>query len=126
ITFFLTINGCSSKHAPTLFTAISSAHSGIDFENTITETEQLNLITNEYTYMGGGVGIGDFNNDGLQDIFFTANQTSCRLYVNEGDFKFEDIAQTAGVTTSQWCTGVSVVDINNDGWQDIYVCVSGP
>ena len=118
--------GCTSKKENLLFTSISSATSGIDFENSITETEGLNLLTNEYTYMGGGVGVGDFNNDGLQDLFFSASQTSNKLYINEGDFKFKDITQTAGLISRQWCTGVSVADINNDGWQDIYVCVSGP
>src|SRR5688500_12085982 len=82
--------GCTTKKQSTQFTTIPSSQSGIDFENTITETDQLNLITNEYTYMGGGVGIGDFNKDGLQDIFFSANQTSSRLYINKGEFKFED------------------------------------
>jgi len=118
--------GCSSKKEHLLFTAINSSVSGIDFENTITETEELNLITNEYTYMGGGVGIADFNNDSLPDLFFTANQTSNRLYINEGGLKFKDVTNSAGLTTSQWCTGISVIDINNDGWLDIYVCVSGP
>lgn len=122
----LMITGCSAGKKDALFSGISPANSGIDFENTITETEHLNLLTNEYTYMGGGVGAGDFNNDGLQDLFFTANQTSNKLYLNEGSFKFKDITIAAGLTTNQWCTGVSVVDINNDGWQDIYVCVSGP
>ncbi|MEI9908211.1 MAG: VCBS repeat-containing protein [Bacteroidota bacterium] len=117
---------CTNKKEPLLFTAISPAISGIDFENSITETEQLNLLTNEYTYMGGGIGVGDFNNDGLQDLFFTANQTSNRLYINQGGFTFKDITQQAGLTSHQWSTGVSVADINNDGWQDIYVCVSGP
>ncbi|MEO6328950.1 MAG: VCBS repeat-containing protein [Ginsengibacter sp.] len=118
--------GCTDKKEPLLFTAISPAASGIDFENTISETEQINLITNEYTYMGGGVGVGDFNNDGLQDLFFTANQTTNKLYLNQGNFKFKEITQSAGLTSGVWCTGVSVADINNDGWQDIYVCVSGP
>ncbi|MEP7372772.1 MAG: VCBS repeat-containing protein [Chitinophagaceae bacterium] len=118
--------GCTDKKEPLLFTAINPEASGINFENSITETDQLNLLTNEYTYMGGGVGIGDFNNDGLPDIFFTANQTSNKLYINQGGFKFKDITQSAGLTSNQWCTGVSVADINNDGWQDIYVCVSGP
>lgn len=75
--------------------------------------------------MGGGVGIGDFNNDGLQDIFFTGNQVSCELYINKGNNNFKNSTTTAGITTKVWCTGVSVIDINNDGWQDIYVCVSG-
>jgi len=70
---FFVAMGCSSKKEQLLFTAINSSASGIDFENTITETDELNLITNEYTYMGGGVGVGDFNNDRLPDLFFTAN-----------------------------------------------------
>jgi hypothetical protein len=94
--------GCSPKKDPLLFTAIESNTSGIHFQNTITETEQFNLITNEYAYMGGGVGIGDFNNDGLADIFFTANQTTCKLYINEGGLKFKDITQAAGLIMMKW------------------------
>jgi len=83
------------------------------------------MFVNEYTYMGGGVGVGDFNNDGLEDIFFSGSQGSSKLYINKGNFRFEDITLKAGVSTDSWCTGVSIVDINNDGWPDIYVCVSG-
>ena len=83
------------------------------------------MFNNEYTYMGGGVGIGDFNRDGLEDVFFAGNQVSSRLYLNKGNMQFEDITKSAGIGTDTWCTGVSVIDINNDGWPDIYVCVSG-
>ncbi len=83
------------------------------------------MFTDEYTYMGGGVGVGDFNKDGLPDLFFAGNQVSSKLYINKGNLHFEDITKKAGLATDTWCTGVSVVDINNDGWPDIYVCVSG-
>jgi hypothetical protein len=83
------------------------------------------MFVNEYAYMGGGVGVGDFNRDGLPDLFFAGNQVSSRLYLNKGNCRFEDVTDKAGLATTAWCTGVSVVDINNDGWPDIYVCVSG-
>ena len=83
------------------------------------------MFVNEYTYMGGGVGVGDFNKDGLEDLFFAGNQISSRLYLNKGGLRFEDITRKAGLSTDTWCTGVNVVDINNDGWPDIYVSVSG-
>src|SRR5687768_2446106 len=75
--------------------------------------------------MGGGVGIGDFNNDGLKDIFFTANQVSCRLYINKGNNRFQDITEAAGLKTNVWATGVSIADVNNDGYDDLYVCSYG-
>jgi hypothetical protein len=104
---------------------LPASTTGINFANTISENDSLNMFVNEYTYMGGGVGVGDFNRDGLPDLFFAGNQSSSRLYLNKGKMRFEDITKTAGVTTDSWCTGVSVVDINGDGWPDIYVCVSG-
>lgn len=107
------------------FTTMEPSATGVYFENTITESDSLNMFVNEYTYMGGGVGIGDFNRDGLPDVFFAGNQVSSKLYLNKGGLHFEDVTASAGVATSSWCTGVSVVDINNDGWPDIYVCVSG-
>ncbi|HVU58922.1 MAG TPA: VCBS repeat-containing protein [Puia sp.] len=107
------------------FTSLEPSTTGVYFSNMITESDSLNMFVNEYTYMGGGVGIGDFNRDGLPDIFLAGNQVSSKLYLNKGGMHFEDVTAKAGLTTSSWCTGVSVVDINNDGWPDIYVCVSG-
>ena len=82
---------------PTLFQQISSSHSGITFNNTIAENDSINPLDIVNIYNGGGVGIGDFNNDGLQDIYFTGNRVSNKLYINKGDFKFEDVTEKAGV-----------------------------
>jgi hypothetical protein len=107
----------------TLFEQVSSSHSGIHFNNQITESDSINPLDVVNIYNGGGVGVGDFNNDGLQDIYFTGNMVSNRLYLNKGDFKFEDITEKAGVGgMGRWGRGVAVVDINNDGLMDIYVC----
>lgn len=127
IIFSLFIISCKApqKKKGFYFKFLPSSETGIDFNNKIVENDSTNMFVNEYTYMGGGVGIGDFNNDGLPDIFFAGNQVSSKLYINKGNFHFEDITQKAGVSTDAWCTGVSVIDINNDGWPDIYVCVSG-
>ncbi len=115
---------CSSRK-PTLFKKIDSSESGIHFNNKIVENDSLNPIDVTNIYNGGGVGIGDFNNDGLQDIYFTGNTVPNKLYLNKGKMHFEDITKEAGVDgEGRWCRGVSVVDINNDGWMDIYVCVS--
>jgi hypothetical protein len=108
-----------------MFNQVSSAHSGIRFNNLITENDSINPIDNAYIYNGGGVGVGDFNNDGLADLYFTGNMVSNKLYINKGDFKFEDVTTRAGVTGyGRWGRGVAVVDINNDGLADIYVCNS--
>jgi len=122
---FVMINiGCRHKKAG-LFSKLHSAESGIHFSNNIHDTDSTNSLINEFGYMGGGVGIGDFNNDGLKDIVFTANQVSCRIYINKGENKFEDVTEKAGLTTNVWATGVSIVDINNDGYDDIYICTYG-
>ena len=115
-----------SSESPPLFKLLTAETSGIDFENTITETTEINYFTYPYLFMGGGVGIGDFNNDGLEDIFFTANQESNRLYINQGNLKFQDISQNANIQgDNRWYTGVSIVDINADGFLDIYLSVAG-
>lgn len=112
---------CNSRTA--LFEKISSFHSGIGFNNAIMENDSINPLDVVNIYNGGGAGIGDFNNDGLQDVYFTGNMVPCKLYLNKGDFKFEDITDKAGVEgLGRWARGVAVVDINNDGLADIYVC----
>src|SRR3984957_1663005 len=111
------------NHQDTLFQNITSSHSGIDFNNKITENDSINPFDVVNIYNGGGVGIGDFNNDGLQDIFFSGNMVPCRLYLNKGNFRFEDITERAGVGgLGRWARGVSVLGINNDGLLDIYIC----
>ena len=125
ITAILFLNSCSHKPQDRLFTQLSAAESGIFFNNDIHDNDSSHSFINEFGYMGGGVGIGDFNNDGLEDIFFTGNQVSSRLYINKGNSQFDDITEKAGVGTDVWCTGVSIVDINHDGYDDIYVCVFG-
>ncbi len=110
----------------TVFKRLSPNHTGVTFANTITTTDSVNVQTDVYIYNGAGVAVGDIDNDGLPDLFFTGNMVSSRLYLNKGDMRFEDITKAAGVTTSRWATGVALVDINDDGLLDIYVCVSGP
>lgn len=106
-----------------MFEQVSSSHSGIHFINQITENDTINPFDIVNIYNGGGIGIGDFNNDGLPDIYFAGNMVANRLYLNRGDFKFEDITDKAGVDgMGRWGRGVSVIDINNDGLMDIYVC----
>jgi hypothetical protein len=113
------------KKPTALFELIASAHSGIHFTNTITDTDSLNILNFEYIYNGGGVAIADFNNDSLPDIYFTASMVPNSLYINEGDLRFKDVTAQAGVSgNGKWSTGVSVIDINNDGWLDLYVCAS--
>ncbi len=117
----LVISAASCKQE-TVFVQVESSHSGIHFDNHIIETDSVNILDFENVYNGGGVGIGDFNNDGLQDIYFTGNQVANKLYLNKGDMKFEDVTIAAGVDgKGRWSRGVSVVDINNDGLMDLYV-----
>lgn len=108
----------------TLFNSLSPSETGISFSNPLEETDSANFFTYQYFYNGAGVAVGDINNDGLADLFFAGNQVSCRLYLNKGNLKFDDISVSSGTETKGWCTGVSMVDVNADGWLDIYVCRS--
>jgi len=120
IPFF--IASCKKKEA-TLFELVPSSWSGVDFNNRITENDTINPLNLVNVYNGAGVGIGDFNNDGLQDIYLVGNQVPNRLYINKGNMKFVDVTAEAGVGgMGGWGRGVAVVDINNDGLPDIYVC----
>jgi len=124
--FFLPLLFCGCKKAePALFQLLPPDRTGIDFANNLAEGKSLNILNYVYYYNGGGVGIADFNNDGLEDIFFAGNETSCRLYLNKGNLKFEDVTKSAGLETTAWCTGVAIADVNADGWLDIYVCAAG-
>ncbi len=121
---------CSEEPTKTtsgLFQKIAPEQSGVDFINEIPESPQMNSFIYEYYYNGGGVAVGDVNNDNLLDIYFTGNLLSNELYLNQGDFKFKKVtieSKSGGVLA--WTTGVNMVDINNDGWLDIYICKSGP
>ena len=135
--------GCTGRDTPSkntasgntsLFTLLPSAQTGVTFNNTLTESDTLNILRQANLYNGGGVGIGDFNNDGWVDIYLAGNMVSNKLYLNQppeegaapkGALKFQDITDAAGVGgQGRWCTGVSVVDINADGWLDLYVSAS--
>jgi len=104
-----------------LFTLLTKEESGIDFVNKNEESAKLNVYSYDNFYNGGGVAIADFNNDNLPDLVFTGNMSENKIYVNKGDLKFEDITKTANINQNEedWCTGVSIVDINKDGFQDI-------
>ncbi len=104
---------------------ISPSESGISFANTIDETDKLHYFSFPYIYIGGGVGVGDFDNDGLNDVFFAGNKVFSKLYRNKGDFAFEDKTNDSGIEGEYWANGVSVIDINQDGLMDIYVSVGG-
>ncbi len=109
-----------------LFELLPSRQTNISFENTLTETDSFNVLTFEYIYNGAGVGVGDVNNDGRPDIFFAGNMVPSSLYLNKGNFQFEDVTDKAMIKTETWCTGVSMVDVNQDGWLDVYVSTIQP
>lgn len=121
--FILVLGGCSHPVPKnTLFTQLKSSATGIDFENSNIDTDSLSIIDYLYYYNGAGVAVADINNDGLPDIYFASNTGGNKLYLNKGNLKFEDITKAAGVAgKADWTTGVTMADVNGDGWLDIYI-----
>lgn len=123
ISFFLSSCNESSDESPNyVFSVLSAKQTQIKFTNQLTSTPQLNILNYLYFYNGAGVCVADFNNDGLPDLFLAANQTQNQLYINKGDYRFQNTTQAAEIPKNQWTTGVTSVDINQDGWMDIYIC----
>lgn len=127
---FLIITAClllgACRRQPlTLFTSLNKDQTGIDFRNLLEESDDMNVLNYSYFYNGGGVAIGDINNDSLPDILFTGNMVKNRLFLNKGHLEFEDITQKSGIANMQgWCTGATMADVNGDGYTDIYICRS--
>jgi hypothetical protein len=126
---FLSACGSNSDYSPPadpLFQTISAKESGIDFRNDVKDDTVFNELNYRNFYNGGGVAIGDINNDGLPDVFMTANAGKNKLFLNKGNFKFEDITDRAGIVKKhKWTTGATMADVNADGFLDIYVCTAG-
>ena len=115
----------SCHQSNTLFEQLPASKTGVDFNNVMEESADFNVLEYGYFYNGGGVAAGDFNNDGLIDLYFTGNLSANKMYLNQGNLAFKDITEAAGVAAADgWNTGVSLVDINADGWLDVYVCRS--
>ncbi len=123
--FFLIVCSCQKEDDSKQFSLLSPKTTGIKFKNLVEETKEFNVLTYGYLYNGGGVSVGDVNNDGLPDIYFTGNMVGSHLYINQGDFEFKEIAKEAGVfAEGLWNTGTTMADVNADGYLDIYVCRS--
>src|SRR6476469_2246359 len=118
---------CKNKaKAPVFFRTLTADSTGLNFANNLTPTNEFNMFHYMYFYNGAGVGAADFNNDGLIDLFFASNQSDNKIYLNKGRLHFDDVTAAAQIPQDHgWSTGVSIVDINNDGLQDIYVCRVG-
>ena len=125
LAFLLVFIGCDNQHKERMFTRLSPSETGVEFKNILKETPEFNVLNYGYFYNGGGIAVGDINNDSLPDIYFTGNMVASRLYINQGDLRFDEVAEEAGVSAAGlWNTGVTMADVNADGWLDIYVCRS--
>ena len=123
--FCSVFQGCNSSKPEPLFKKLDASKTGIEFKNQLTYSDSLTVLDFEYMFNGAGVAVLDVNKDGLQDLFFSGNMVSSRLYLNKGNLKFEDITEKAGIGTKGWAYGAAVVDINQDGFPDIYLCKAG-
>jgi len=123
VVILFSISACK-KHN-TVFREVTPSESGVDFNNKLAYSDSLTVLDFEYMFNGAGVALCDINNDGAQDILFTGNMVPARLYLNKGNLKFEDITEKSGIKAEGWCYGIAVVDINQDGYQDFYICKSG-
>jgi enediyne biosynthesis protein E4 len=125
VILFLLADSCKRQQPQTLFKLLPSSETGINFDNVVTENDSVNPLDLEYLYNGAGVAVGDFNRDGLPDLYFTSSTGSNKLYLNMGHMRFKDVTAEAGVGgEGRWSSSATVVDINNDGWPDIYVCAT--
>ncbi len=115
----------SCQNENPLFEELDASKTKLNFENKLTESEKLNILSYEYFYNGGGLGAGDFNNDGLIDLYFSGNQVQNKLFLNKSELKFEEVNAGIAGKADSWKTGVALADVNNDGWLDIYLCYSG-
>src|SRR3954447_5287375 len=126
ISLFTFISCASHKKEPELFEVLDNKATGLNFTNHLSSTDSFNLFKYMYFYNGAGIGVGDFNNDGKVDLFFSSNQGNNSLYLNTGKLHFRDVSAEAKIPKDNaWNTGVSVADVNNDGLLDIYICRVG-
>lgn len=118
---------CTNSEKPKLFSKVENNISGIDFNNKIVPNDSLNILNYEYLYNGGGVSVGNLNGDNFPDVVFSGNMVPSQVYINKGGLNFQNITKESNISTSSnWITGVNLIDVNQDGLDDIYFCIGGP